>query len=95
MRFLAGALAHWQIIASAVLLSGGVAGLAATYDNYCGMTELSYAPAALQSDFEQGAKVSGFRAGVMAAQIETESHWRVGVESHQGAKGIAQFTDEA
>lgn len=31
----------------------------------------------------------------MAAQIETESHWRVGVESHQGAKGIAQFTDEA
>ena len=86
MRFLAGALAHWQIIASAVLLGGGVAGLAATYDNYCGMTELSYAPAALQSDFEQGAKVSGFRAGVMAAQIETESHWRVGVESHQGAK---------
>ena len=61
--------------------------MAATYDNYCGMTELSYAPAALQSDFEQGAKVSGFRAGVMAAQIETESHWRVGVESHQGAKG--------
>ena len=95
MRFLAGALAHWQIIASAVLLGGGVAGLAATYDNYCGMTELSYAPAALQSDFEQGAKVSGFRAGVMAAQIETESHWRVGVESHQGAKSIAQFTDEA
>lgn len=65
MRFLAGALAHWQIIASAVLLGGGVAGLAATYDNYCGMTELSYAPAALQSDFEQG------------------------------AKGIAQFTDDA
>lgn len=54
--------------------------MAATYDNYCGMTELSYAPAALRSDFEQGAKVSGFRAGVMAAQIETESHWRVGVE---------------
>lgn len=95
MRFLAGALAHWQIIASAVLLGGGVAGLAATYDNYCGMTELSYAPAALRSDFEQGAKVSGFRAGVMAAQIETESHWRVGVVSSQGAKGIAQFTDEA
>ena len=61
MRFLAGALAHWQIIASAVLLGGGVAGLAATYDNYCGMTELSYAPAALQSDFEQGlrCRVSG------------------------------------
>lgn len=95
LRFLAGALAHWQIIASAVLLGGGVAGLAATYDNYCGMTELSYAPAALRSDFEQGAKVSGFRAGVMAAQIETESHWRVGVVSSQGAKGIAQFTDEA
>lgn len=62
--------------------------MAATYDNYCGMTELSYAPAALRSDFEQGAKVSGFRAGVMAAQIETESHWRVGVVSSQGAKGI-------
>lgn len=95
LRFLAGALAHWQIIASAVLLGGGVAGLAATYDDYCGMTELSYAPAALRSDFEEGSKVSGFRPGVMAAQIETESHWRVGVESHQGAKGIAQFTDEA
>lgn len=39
--------------------------------------------------------MSGFRPGVMAAQIETESHWRVGVVSHQGAKGIAQFTDEA
>lgn len=95
LRFLAGALAHWQIIASAVLLGGGVAGLAATYDDYCGMTELSYAPAALRSDFEEGSKVSGFRPGVMAAQIETESHWRVGVVSHQGAKGIAQFTDEA
>ena len=95
LRFIAGVLAHWQIIASAVLLGGGVAGLAATYDDYCGMTELSYAPAALRSDFEEGSKVSGFRPGVMAAQIETESHWRVGVESHQGAKGIAQFTDEA
>ena len=59
------------------------------------MTELSYAPTALRSDFEEGSKVSGFRPGVMAAQIETESHWRVGVVSHQGAKGIAQFTDEA
>ena len=95
LRFLAGALAHWQIIASAVLLGGGVAGLAATYDDYCGMTELSYAPAALRSDFEEGSKVAGFRPGVMAAQIETESHWRVGVVSHQGAKGIAQFTDDA
>ncbi len=95
LRFLAGALAHWQIIASAVLLGGGVAGLAATYDDYCGMTELSYAPAALRSDFEEGSKVSGFRPGVMAAQIETESHWRVGVVSNQGAKGIAQFTDDA
>ena len=95
LRFLAGALAHWQIIASAVLLGGGVAGLAATYDDYCGMTELSYAPAALRSDFEEGSKVAGFRPGVLAAQIETESHWRVGVVSHQGAKGIAQFTDDA
>ena len=59
------------------------------------MTELSYAPAALRSDFEEGSKVSGFRPGVLAAQIETESHWRVGVVSHQGAKGIAQFTDDA
>ena len=95
LRFLAGALAHWQIIASAVLLGGGVVGLAATYDDYCGMTELSYAPAALRTDFEEGSKVSGFRPGVMAAQIETESHWRVGVVSNQGAKGIAQFTDDA
>lgn len=95
LRFIAGVLAHWQIIASAVLLGGGVAGLAATYDDYCGMTELSYAPAALRSDFEEGSKVSGFRPGVVAAQIETESHWRVGAVSNQGAKGIAQFTDEA
>ena len=95
LRFLAGVLAHWQIIASAVLLGGGVAGLAATYDDYCGMTELSYAPAALRSDFEEGSKGSGFRPGVLAAQIETESHWRVGVESQQGAKGIAQITDDA
>lgn len=76
-------------------MGGGVAGLAATYDDYCGMTELSYAPAALRSDFEEGSKVAGFRPGVLAAQIETESHWRVGVVSHQGAKGIAQFTDDA
>ena len=59
LRFLAGALAHWQIIASAVLLGGGVAGLAATYDDYCGMTELSYAPAALRSDFEAQARYLG------------------------------------
>lgn len=39
--------------------------------------------------------MAGFRPGVLAAQIETESHWRVGVVSHQGAKGIAQFTDDA
>lgn len=76
-------------------MGGGVAGLAATYDDYCGMPELSYAPAALRSDFEEGSKVAGFRPGVLAAQIETESHWRVGVVSHQGAKGIAQFTDDA
>ena len=94
LRFLTGALAHWQIIAFAVLLGGGVAGLAATYDDYCGMTELSYAPA-LRPDFEEGSKVAGFRPGVLAAQIETESHWRVGVVSNQGAKGIAQFTDDA
>ena len=95
LRFLTGALAHWQIIASAVLLGGGVAGLAATYEDYCGMTELSYAPTALRPDFEEGSKVAGFRPGVLAAQIETESHWRVGVVSNQGAKGIAQFTDDA
>jgi len=59
------------------------------------MTELSYAPAALRSDFEEGSKVAGFRPGVLAAQIETESHWRVGAVSSQGAKGIAQFTDDA
>lgn len=76
-------------------MGGGVAGLAATYDDYCGMTELSYAPAALRPDFEEGSKVAGFRPGVLAAQIETESHWRVGVVAHQGAKGIAQFTDDA
>ena len=35
----AGALAHWQIITSALLLGTGVVGLAATYDDYCGMTD--------------------------------------------------------
>ena len=92
--FLVGILVHWQIIASAGLLAAGVVGLAKTHDNYCGMTDLTYAPSEVVGDLEEAAKVAGFRPGILAAQLETESHWRVDVSSYAGAHGLAQFTDD-
>ena len=32
---------------------------------------------------------------MIAAQLETESHWRINAASSAGARGVAQFTDEA
>ncbi len=93
-KFLAGFLAHWQIVASAVLLGAGVTGLAVTYEDYCGMTDLAYAPAEVRDDLQRASEESGVRTGVLASQLETESHWRVGVASHAGAQGLAQFTPE-
>lgn len=92
--FLTGILVHWQIIASAGLLAAGVVGLAKTHDDYCGMTDLTYAPSEVVGDLEEASKVAGFRPGVLASQLETESHWRVDVSSHAGAHGLAQFTDD-
>lgn len=94
LRVGAGLLAHWQVVASGVLLAGGVTGLAATYEDYCGMTDLAYAPAEVRDAIEDAAAESGFRPGIIAAQLETESHWRTGVSSHAGAQGLAQFTPE-
>lgn len=93
-KFMAGFLAHWQIVASAVLLGAGVTGLAATYEDYCGMTDLAYAPAEVRDELQRASEESGVRTGVLASQLETESHWRVGVASHAGAQGLAQFTPE-
>ena len=59
------ALAHWQIIASAVLLGGGVARFGGHLRRLAALTEL-VAPGGSRSDFEEGSKVSGFRPGVMA-----------------------------
>lgn len=92
-KFLAGFLAHWQIIASAGLLAAGVVGLAKTYDDYCGMTDLTYAPSEITADLEAAADVAGFRPGILAAQLETESRWSVNASSHAGAHGLAQFTN--
>ena len=91
----AGALAHWQIIASALLLGTGVVGLAATYDDYCGMTDLTYAPEEVHEDLRKAGQTANIRPGVIAAQLETESHWRINAASSAGARGVAQFTDEA
>ena len=91
----AGALAHWQIIASALLLGTGVVGLAATYDDYCGMTDLTYAPEEVHEDLRKAGQAANIRPGVIAAQLETESHWRINAASSAGARGVAQFTDEA
>lgn len=92
--FLAGLLANWQIIASAGLLTAGVVGLSQTHDDYCGMTDLAYAPSEIVDDLEAASQVSGFRSGVLAAQLETESHWVVDASSHAGAQGLAQFTTD-
>lgn len=91
----AGALAHWQIIASALLLGTGVVGLAATYDDYCGMTDLTYAPEEVHEDLRKAGQTANIRPGVIAAQLETESHWRINAASSAGDRGVAQFTDEA
>lgn len=94
VRVGAGLLAHWQVVASAVLMTAGVAGLSATYEDYCGQTDLTFAPTDLRDDIEAAAQVAGMRPGVLAAQLETESHWRNSAQSHAGAKGLAQFTDD-
>lgn len=93
-KLTAGALAHWQVLAAGVLLGTGVAGLAATHDSYCGMTDLGYAPVEVRDSLRSAADEAGFRPGVLAAQLETESHWRSGVSSHAGAQGLAQFTPD-
>ena len=54
-KFVAGFMANWQVIASVVLLGGGVVGLAATYDEYCQVTDLTYAPAEVREDLLRGA----------------------------------------
>lgn len=94
LRAGAGLLAHWQVVASAVLMTAGVAGLSATYEDYCGQTDLTFAPTELRDDIEAAAQVAGMRPGVLAAQLETESHWRNSAHSHADAQGLAQFTDE-
>ncbi|MGV3103868.1 lytic transglycosylase domain-containing protein [Rothia sp. 32237D007AR] len=94
LRLGAGLVAHWQIVASAVLMSAGVVGLSATYEDYCGQTDLTYAPPQLWDDIEAAAEVSGFRAGLLAAQLETESGWVTTAQSHAGAHGLAQFTQD-
>ncbi|MBM7052095.1 lytic transglycosylase domain-containing protein [Rothia sp. ZJ1223] len=94
IRVLTGVLAHWQVIASAVLLGIGVAGLAATYNSYCGMTDLAYAPTEVHDNLRAASTESGVRTGILAAQLETESRWRVGAASPAGAQGLAQFTPD-
>lgn len=94
LRTVAAVLAHWQILASGVLLTAGVVGLHQTYPDYCGQTDLTYAPAEVRDAIELASEESGYRPGIIAAQLETESHWRAGVSSQAGAKGLAQFTDE-
>lgn len=73
LRAGAGLLAHWQVVASAVFMTAGVAGLSATYEDYCGQTDLTFAPTELRDDIEAAAQVAGMRPGVLAAQLETES----------------------
>lgn len=93
-KLFAGLMVHWQIIASASLLTAGVVGLANTYESYCGQTDLTYAPSSVRGDLTNAAQEANFRPGVLAAQLETESHWRNHVSSHAGARGLAQFTDD-
>ncbi len=93
LRVGAALLTHWQVLAAGGLLATGVVGLSNSYEDYCGQTDLAYAPAEVHGAIDDAAARSGFRAGVIAAQLETESHWRTDVSSHAGAKGLAQFTD--
>lgn len=94
LRVGAGILAHWQVLASGLLLGAGVVGLHETYEDYCGQTDLTYAPNEVRDALELASEESGFRTGIIASQVETESDWRTGASSHAGAKGLAQFTDE-
>ncbi|QNV39764.1 lytic transglycosylase domain-containing protein [Rothia amarae] len=94
LRIGAGILAHWQVLASGLLLGAGVIGLHETYEDYCGRTDLTYAPNEVRDAIELASEESGFRTGIIASQVETESDWRTGASSHAGAKGLAQFTDE-
>ena len=94
LRAGAGLPAHWQVVASAVFMTAGVAGLSATYEDYCGQTDLTFAPTELRDEIEAAAQVAGMRPGVLAAQLETESQWRNSAHSHAGAQGLAQFTDD-
>ena len=94
LRLGAGLLAHWHVLASALLMGAGVAGLSATYPDYCGQTDLTYAPTELRDDIQAAAQVAGFPAGLLAAQLETESDWVSKAQSHAWAQGLAQFTQD-
>lgn len=94
LRVAPGLLAHWCALSSVVLIGAGVIGLSATYEDYCGKTDLAYAPTELRDDLQKASEVSGFRAGVLAAQLEIESDWHLTARSHVGAHGLAQFTQD-
>lgn len=94
---------HWQIITAVLLLIVGTIGLAVTdhrpLSSDCRLpsgarTDTREIPADLLPDLRAASRESGVPVRVLAAQLETESHWRSTAESHAGAIGIAQFTQD-
>lgn len=94
---------HWPIIAAVVLLLAGAIGLGVTDYRPASpdcrapsgaRTDTRSIPDDLLADLRSASRESGFPVRVLAAQIETESHWRSDAESHAGAMGIAQFTQD-
>lgn len=89
---------HWQVLAAVLLLVVGGIGLLSTDYSEGGGTctpgETEAIPQDLVADLESASRESGFPVRVLAAQIEAESNWKDDAESHAGAMGIAQFTQD-
>lgn len=66
-----------------------------SFSDPIGPLDTSKIPNGWAPDVNAAAKVAGIPAPVLAAQLETESHWNPKAESPAGAQGVAQFTPAA
>lgn len=63
-----------------------------SFDEPLGTLDSSRVPNGWATNINAAAKVAGIPAPILAAQLETESHWDPNAVSSAGAQGLAQFT---
>ena len=66
-----------------------------SFDEPLGALDYSKVPGGWGPAVDAAAKKAGIPGPVLAAQLETESHWDPKAKSSAGAEGLAQFTPDA